>query len=490
MTSANNLSLSTRALTTGGWLVLSWLFTGCQQPPPSQLAKNSNAAAQAGAPAKGGTADKGQKMTTGQGTAKNSSMMGAAGDAAKSGGRDANMAVGNMMSGGAAGGAASNMTATAGAAAPAKANPKAIPACEGKADENVCDDMTLYHCVNGAYEGRGQACKTAAQCQAGLTTGQCGECDPGSFQCVDIELQSCDDTGAWVVAMECPSAKLCRDDMGICADQACTEGEYKCNGDQLQTCNRDFSDWEDEGQACEPGLCSAQVQGCLECMPGTPAACSDETTLTGCTMEGMLDPQPCAQETPFCTEAKCVQCNTAADCGESMNQCGTLTCNAGMCAAGDPKPKGTACSSNGGQMCDYLGTCVHCVTDLDCKDSTKRCFLQRECVTKNAITATPLLGTWSVTISPGFAADVDVSPGADATGTSDGAQLGASSAIDTTYLLGISGGYSACGFVQIASGDGNSIRLGFSKDVASGEMAPPFPSCNDAYINLTARSTM
>jgi hypothetical protein len=472
--------LSAKILTTAGWLALGWLsISGCRQVPPGQLQKNSTAAA-AGAPAKGMAAANGQKTTTGKsvmdGTA---AMAGSGGDPAKSGGMAAmNTAAGNAMAAGAAGGAAPA------AAAAMKANPKAIPACEGKADEYACDATMLYHCVNGAYEGRAQSCKTEAQCQAGLTTGQCGECDPGTFQCQDIELQMCDATGTFVLAMECASAKLCKEDKGLCDDQICREGEYNCDTDQLQTCNRDFTDWENEGSACDPGLCSVAAMGCLECLPGSAATCSDESTVQGCTMDGKLDPKPCPKDTPLCSEAKCVQCIQASDCGESMNDCGTLTCTGGMCVPGDPKPKGTACSSNGGKMCDYLGSCVVCATDLDCMDSTKRCFLQSMCVSKNAITATPLLSTISVTVSPGFKAQILEYPISGLTGAT-GSELNSSQAIDVTYLLGVNN-HTACGFTQVAPNDGSQIRLQFALDsmgMGGNCLAP------DVSFTLIAHST-
>jgi hypothetical protein len=362
------------------------------------------------------------------------------------------------------------------------ANPRAIPACEGKADEYACDDTMLYHCVAGAYEGRAQACKTAAQCQAGLTTAQCGECDPGTFQCNDIELQRCDDTGAWVLEMECASAKLCKADTGICDTQVCREGEYQCMGDQLVTCNADFTDFIAEGAPCEAGLCSKDAMGCLECLPSTPPTCDDERTVMTCSAEGALTPQPCAAPTGFCAEGACVQCNTDADCGEPMNECGTLTCTAGTCAAGSPKPKGTSCSANGGIMCDFIGSCVTCVTDLDCNDSTKRCYLQQRCVPKDAVVATPLFSTYSVTVSPGFRAKADVSPlGAGVTGIPSSGVLEGSQVLDATFLIGPSqSGYSTGFLPQVAPREGSVATLMFT---APDEMT--CPGCDNISVRLT-----
>jgi|GEM_PF-3927135 len=469
---ANNLSLSTRVLTTSSWLLLALLSTaGCAQRP---LPNKALGGAQAGAPAKG--AATGKKTTTMNGAITEedaSGAMPAAGGAAKSSGM--NMATAGSRAAAPAAGSPAR-AASAGSAAPA-ANPKAIPACEGKVDEQACDDTTLYHCVDGAYEGRPQTCMTAAQCQAGLTTGQCGECDPGTFQCVDIELQRCDDTGAWVVETECASAELCKADLGMCTAQTCLEGDYQCTGDQLQVCNIDFTGWDDEGPACEPGLCSKDAKACLECMPMSAATCEDDRTVMTCSADGKLTPMSCAAPTGFCAAGACVQCNTDADCGEPMNECGTLTCAAGMCTTGSPKPKGTSCSSNGGRMCDFLGGCVHCVTDLDCNDSTKRCLLQQSCVTKNAITATALFSTWSVTISPGYRARVDsrVPTSADPLGVLEG-----SAAADVTHLLGIDG-FSASGLLpQVAQGKGSRIQLNFTKAATETEPAVTEP------VTLTA----
>jgi hypothetical protein len=483
MVFANNLSLSTRVLTTSGWLLFGWLsITGCQQRP---LPSKATGAAQAGAAAKGTMAGK-AKTTAGASTEEDASAaMPNAGSSAKSGTKTntsnaagaAAPAAESGQSRASAGGAAPA------AAAPAAANPKAIPACEGKVDEQVCDETMLYHCVDGAYEGRPQSCMTAAQCQAGLTTGQCGECDPGTFQCTDIELQRCDDTGAWVLELECASAKLCKADTGICDMQVCGEGEYQCMGDQLQTCNADFTDWIAEGAPCEPGLCSKEAMGCLECLPSTAPTCEDERTVMTCTDQGMEAPQPCAAATPFCAEGACVQCTTDADCPAAMNDCGTMACTAGMCAAGSPKPRGTACTSNGGQMCDYLGACVVCVTDLDCNDSTKRCYLQSRCVPKDAVTATPLFSTWSVTVSPGFRANVTTNPSGLTVEGARGGALEASQTIDATYLLGVTG-YSADGlFSQVASGDGSRVTLNYAP---SDPMMCPTTPCQNVQVILTA----
>ena len=481
MGSTNNLSLSTKVLTTSSWLLLALLSSaGCAQRP---LPNKATGGAQAGAPAKGTAPAK--KTTTMKGaiTEEDASVaMPMGGGAAKSSGMNTN--TGTRADDNAAAPAAGSpaRAASAGSAAPATANPRAIPACEGKADEQVCDDTMLYHCVDGAYEGRPQSCMTAAQCQAGLTTGQCGECDPGTFQCVDVELQRCDDTGAWVVETECASAELCKADLGMCTEQTCLEGDYQCMGDQLQVCNVDFTGWDNDGPACEPGLCSKEAKACLECMPMSAPTCDDERTVMTCSAEGKLTPQPCAAPTAFCAEGACVQCNTDADCGEPMNECGTLTCAAGMCTAGSPKPKGTSCSSNGGQMCDFLGSCVTCVTDLDCNDSTKRCYLQSRCVAKDAITASPLLTSYSVTVSPGFRAKVTQSSGLTVTGDRGG-YIEASLAVDTTALLSIAGYTPAAFLPVVAQSDGSRIRLPFSRNEMTTGPGNPTES-----IELTAES--
>lgn len=480
---ANNFSLSTRVLTSGGWLLFVWLSSaGCAQRP---LPNKATGGATAGAPAKGTTTGKkNTSSSSGAVTEEDAAVaMPKAGSSAKSGGMKANT---DDDASDASVPAANGRAPAAGEAAPAVANPRAIPACEGKVDEHVCDDTMLYHCVDGAYEGRPQSCMTAEQCQAGVATGQCGECDPGTFQCVDIELQRCDETGTWVLETECPSALLCKADMGICDTQVCREGDVQCMGDQLQVCNADFTGYENEGPACEAGLCSAEAKGCLECLPGSPATCEDERTVLTCSDTGALTPMPCAMPTPFCAEGACVQCNTDADCGQPENECGTLTCNAGMCAAGSPKPKGTACSSNGGRMCDFLGSCVHCVTDLDCNDNTKRCFLQRDCVTKNAITATPLFTSWSVTISPGFRAKVEKTP---ATATVTGLPLNTlegSQAADRTHLLSVRG-YSVSALLPVtAPGEGSRIQISFTPPT---DMTMcPTATCPTVTLELTAES--
>jgi hypothetical protein len=479
----NNLSLSTKVLTASSWLLLAMLSSaGCAQRP---LPNKGTGGAQAGAAAKGTAPDKKTATMNGAITEEDASdAMPAAGSAAKSSGMNAANRAGSNAAAPAA--ASPARAASAGSAAPA-ANPKAIPACEGKVDEHACDDTTLYHCVDGAYEGRPQTCMTAAQCQAGLTTGQCGECDPGTFQCVDIELQRCDDTGAWLLETECASAELCKADLGMCTAQTCLEGDYQCTGDQLQVCNIDFTGWDDEGPACEPGLCSKDAKACLECMPMSAPTCEDDRTVMTCSAEGKLTPMSCAAPTGFCAEGACVQCNTDADCGEPMNECGTLTCAAGMCTTGSPKAKGTSCSSNGGRMCDFLGSCVHCVTDLDCNDSTKRCYLQQRCAPKDAVVATPLFSTYSVTVSPGFRATASVSPISETskvTGIPNGDTLEGSQTLDATFLIGVSS-YSTGFLPSVASGAGSTARLTFTAP-ADMTLCPTAAACPTITVSLLA----
>jgi hypothetical protein len=142
-----------------------------------------------------------------------------------------------------------------------------------------------------------------------------------------------------------------------------------------------------------------------------------------------------------------------------------------MCAAGSPKPKGTSCSSNGGEMCDFLGSCVVCVTDLDCNDSTKRCYLQSRCVDKNAITATPLFSSYSVTVSPGFRARIENDTGFTL-GGARGNTIEASQAIDTTVLLSLANHVPTAFLPQVAQSAGSRIQLDFAMNTMDTGTSP------------------
>jgi len=296
---------------------------------------------------------------------------------------------------------------TGGAGSPAKpAN--FVEACVDKEGMNACDGATLYHCgADGAGE-RPTTCATAARCKAGLTTGECGECDPGKFQCTEAGvLQECGETGTWGKDMPCPSKELCSVVNRTCDPSACAADAYHCEGDQLQKCKADFTGFEPVPPTCDPGMCNEVKGHCNECVPDSKECDKAGATILTCTADGeLMPPQACSGNTPYCLNAKCVQCKSTNDC-TSTNTCRPAACDAasGQCVTSFARLK-TPCSENGGKVCDLTGNCVRCVDDRDCA-ANERCSplnILNPCIPRNPLELAPSLlpGAYTLTLNAGW----------------------------------------------------------------------------------------
>jgi hypothetical protein len=391
------------------------------------------------------------------------------------------------------------------AAKPAAPNPNAVAACQGKPSAYACDATTLYHCDgNGAYD-RKTGCTTAGECSAGLTTGSCGSCDPGQFRCTGAILEKCSDSGSWAMSDTCASAELCMADAGACMAMACATGDYRCMGDELQTCNQTLTDFEAK-TTCDAGLCNAADKRCNECMPDSKT-CAGATTLIVCSADGEQMQQPCTSDTPFCATDQCVQCTTDQDCAASAaasGECGTLACVGGSCSAGLPKPPETACSQADASpgVCDLSGSCVACITDADCGDSSKRCNplnLITPCETRNPLEVVAALGGgYTVTVAPGYTLSVKRDDGADSVGVTENFfttycagptnPCSISSSANTRSLMFSSPSLTApCGLplpTDFGAGDEADLMFGADLSTTDGGVA----SCN-VKIELVATAT-
>lgn len=400
---------------------------------------------------------------------------GTAGDASAAGGSNRNGHA--AMSGGAnQADPASASSGASGADAGSmmkRRDPTTIDACLEKSDAFLCEGRKLYHCVDG-NNAAPELCMTPARCDAGVMTGECGECDPGAFRCTGADLEACDETGRWMPKETCDSEKLCKATTGVCDTKVCGEGEYRCADDgALEVCNSELTDFEFE-TSCPAGLCNWEAERCNECMPEV-VECKSEATLSTCSADGMEEVTPCGGDTPFCVEDACVQCRNDKDCSaESDNECGTRVCQAGKCAAGEPKPARTPCS---GGICDYLGSCVMCITDSDCNDPMLRCLTGVACVNRNTIEATPSLlgGGWSVAVSAGYSVDISATAGVTYTvssllnSTTNTKTIGGSKTEARTYTLSVSG-YSACGIVKVGR-DLDRVTLDYAEMTEDGNGA-------------------
>ncbi|MGH7436488.1 MAG: hypothetical protein ACRENE_12515 [Polyangiaceae bacterium] len=74
-----------------------------------------------------------------------------------------------------------------------------------------------------------------------------------------------------------------------------------------------------------------------------------------------------------CTGASCGGCQTSADCPATPTACVSATCTQGVCGTTNAAA-GTACSDNGGIVCDGKGICTssHCSDGVQDGDETAK----------------------------------------------------------------------------------------------------------------------
>jgi hypothetical protein len=340
-------------------------------------------------------------MTTDTGTANGGQSAAASGDA------------------GTGSSAPSSSSGTAGSAGAMTQQPPAnvVQACVGHAGENVCDGTTLHHCGDMGSSTQHDLCTSATRCQAGISSGKCGVCEPNDYQCTDATPEACNAMGQWEMQKPCASAALCMAGMSkhSCDPGKCEAGKFDCSGGLLRKCKDDLSDW-DQGMSCDAELCDMMAGKCNECKPGSMAMCTDPMTVGGCSMDGKKTSMKCSGNTSHCLNGKCGQCAMDSDC-MAANDCQTATCDmgSGMCKTTN-KPAHSSCKlgGNSSASCDYLGNCLACVDDSDCKDPATQCNTLLGCVQRAPLQVTPgLAGFYSVTIAPGLTMTaVDSSAGA------------------------------------------------------------------------------
>jgi hypothetical protein len=134
--------------------------------------------------------------------------------------------------------------------------------------------------------------------------------------------------------------------------------------------------------ACtDPSQCAASASACVvdTCTAGC-CGTTDATKGTACTDDGGK----------VCDGAgKCVGCLAATDCPAQTTVCKVNTCTSAHACGAQNAPKGTQCNDSGGVICDGNGTCVsaHCTdgmkdadeTDTDCGGSCGGCADSKSC---------------------------------------------------------------------------------------------------------------
>ena len=146
---------------------------------------------------------------------------------------------------------------------------------------------------------------------------------------------------------------------------ACSDGEFRCVGDKLETCNAELSGFQPVA-TCKAGMCDAAGKQCDNCTPGDGSCNATGTGFAACDSTGQNEETvTCAAPKPYCAAlAKgpaCTECKTAADCPPSTNECQVSSCSAEGACGLSPVTKDAPCGATGaGGKCDGAGACVYC----------------------------------------------------------------------------------------------------------------------------------
>jgi len=146
----------------------------------------------------------------------------------------------------------------------------------------------------------------------------------------------------------------------------CEKGDFRCEGDVLQTCAADGTQFINVA-TCKVGYCDAPGKQCDNCTP-LGAKCLTPTRLQTCSDDGqMITESDCPSTAPICGQwggtSKCLECLKSTDCKPSPNDCQMSACGVDGTCGLTSVAADTPCGVPGsGGKCDGAGECRYCAT--------------------------------------------------------------------------------------------------------------------------------
>ncbi len=277
-------------------------------------------------------------------------------------------------------------------------------------------------CTDGTY-GQPSECKVNNASTSCQSETECGECLNDTVQCKDnFTLQVCR-SGKWEDT-KCNSNKICDSVTKQCTN-SCSVGAKRCEGNELQTCNKD-GEWV-KSQTCDKGCsnlaCNVCVNNETKCESGSLKTCksgqwNSQSCGYGCYDDSQCN--VCPKDTVECKNSKLRTClgtewkeeTCEYGCGDDKKcmicKPGTIECVASKnakvctdrgewgpisCPGGCSKnecfecvPDSKQCNANDVQICNKqgkweksetcekgctAGACNECtVAENECKDDT------------------------------------------------------------------------------------------------------------------------
>ena len=229
-------------------------------------------------------------------------------------------------------------------------------------------------------------------CDYGCREGQCLEsvCERGALRCRGDDVEACaPDQRSWLYRQSCESS--CDEGACVGGGGGCREGQRRCNGDMLETCNNSAT-WETERQCdegCRAGSCTVCRPGARNCDGLQPQVCSDngagfanqgDVCQTSC-VEGRCG--VCEPGERRCSGANVELCGEDGQAWRQLSACLTH-CDNGACTVCTPGAVRCfgrtvqTCAQDGSAWADSQqcnGSCRDgaCQGEVVCRPGTERC---------------------------------------------------------------------------------------------------------------------
>ncbi len=132
-----------------------------------------------------------------------------------------------------------------------------------------------------------QPCASLAHCEQG-TGGSCAACLEGEARCEGASLSSCNDSRTGLDTVACAGPAQCNAAQARCEAPVCAPNQVVCNGAALQRCNATLTGFDPIADCGAPQACNAQAASCNVCTPGA-SRCADAITLATCDASGQFE---------------------------------------------------------------------------------------------------------------------------------------------------------------------------------------------------------
>jgi hypothetical protein len=188
-------------------------------------------------------------------------------------------------------------------------SPPPGPCSERAAGDVFCEGAARVRCGDGGAVEVSTVCASPEHCQQGSDV-LCAVCLEGEARCEGPVLITCNATRTGFDTETCAGPAQCDDTERRCRQAACTPEQGRCRGAQLDRCSQDLTEFVEVATCGSARLCDEQAGRCNVCEPSS-ARCQGAAAAVTCSADGQT---------------------------ESTTRCGLLQrCDDGVCELGLPQ---------------------------------------------------------------------------------------------------------------------------------------------------------